>query len=201
MIDFPLITAEQFADKKYDLPESGRWHELVGGKVVNLHPPDAAHGTALINFSKVLAQHLQQRSGAYACFELGLIIARNPDTVRCPPLSLITQGKLFAESDKAVTDIKPAMVFEIASTVDRRRNMERRICEYLDWGVELVWVADTVRKLMHTNERNRPQQTFTESQEIEGDAFFEESTDHSQLLTGFKLGVADVFVEPDFWKR
>ena len=201
MIDFPLLTAEQFAEEKYDLPEVGRWHELVAGKVVNLHPPSVAHGTAVLNLSKALAEHLQKLSRGYACFELGLVVGRDPDTVRCPPLSLFAKGGLFAESDKIVTDTKPAMVFEIASTADRRRSMERRIQEYLECGIELVWVADTFEKLVRTSERDQPQQTLLETHHLDGDTFFKRSRDNRTLLSGFKFRVADVFAEPEFWTR
>src|SRR5690242_16829515 len=108
------LDAEQFAEQKYDLPEGGRWTELVSGKVVVLSPPDDAHGNIVRNLSKSLADYAHQSQLGYACFELGLIVSRCPDTVRCPAACYFTSGERFAEADKAVTDACPAVVVEIA---------------------------------------------------------------------------------------
>ncbi len=44
-----MITAEEFADTRYELPDGGRWSQLAGGVVVSLEPPDLSHGTAVMN--------------------------------------------------------------------------------------------------------------------------------------------------------
>ncbi len=44
MIDDALVTAEEFANTKYDLPEGGRWTELFAGRILTLQPPDEVHG-------------------------------------------------------------------------------------------------------------------------------------------------------------
>src|SRR5215475_8829898 len=100
----PRINAEQFDEQRFELPEGGRWTELVEGEIVALSPPDDAHGNIVRNLSKSLAIHAQQSQSGYACFELGLIVGRNPDTVRFPAACYFTQGERFSESDKFVTE-------------------------------------------------------------------------------------------------
>ena len=189
MIDFNLLTGEQFVERKLDLPEGGRWHELVAGKVVQLQPPDVAHGTTLLNFSKALADYLQRQPDGYACFELGLIVGRDPDTVRCPAVSFFVEGDKFAESDKTVTDSRPALVVEIASTNDRRRTMRQRVDEYLAWGVQLVWVADPNEKQFHIFQPGRPGKKLGEDQSLLG----------QPVINGFEIRVGDLFLEPEWW--
>ena len=189
-----FLTAEQFAEKKFDLPDGGRWVELVDGEVVTLQPPDVAHGTTVLNLSKALANCLQQDSEGYACFELGLIVARNPDTVRCPSVSYFIEGDRFAEADSTVTETKPALVVEVPSTNDRRRDLGRRVKTYLQWGVELVWVIDPVDKEVFVYQRGRPSKQLGEHQMLYGC-----SLKGNSVLPEFKIRISDLFAEPEWW--
>ncbi len=188
-----LLTAEQFARGKTDLPDGGRWTELVAGEVNTLEPPDVVHGTFVLNVSKSLATHLQRTgtgNAGYAYFELGLIVARNPDTVRCPPVSVFLGADRFAEADKMVTESRPAWVIEIASTNNRRQQMLRRVEEYLNWGVELVWMADPAEQQVHVFQPGNPAKRLARSESISG----------SPVLAGFTMRVDELFAEPVWWR-
>jgi Uma2 family endonuclease len=189
------FTAERFAAERFDLPEAGRWFELVAGELVQLSPPDEIHGTTVLNLSKALGTHFQQSPGeeaGYACFELGLLVARNPDTIRIPAVSyfLAADRERFAHTDEAYTTAPPSLAVEIASTNDRRRNIGRRVTEYLDWGVELVWVADTVDRRLHAYRRGGPSKQHAEHETVVG----------HPVLPGFRIKVADLFAEPKWWR-
>lgn len=187
-----LLTAEQFAAGKFELPDAGRWSELVGGEIVTLEPPDDAHGTAVLNLSKKLADYLQSIDDArrgYACFEVGLVVARRPDTVRCPPISYFTEGEPFSELDRTMTEQKPSLVVELASTNERRKAMSDRVEEYLAWGIEMVWVGDPVEKEVHVFRRDDENERASEQDTFSGDP----------VLGGFRMSVADLFAEPEWW--
>jgi Uma2 family endonuclease len=187
----PLLTAEEFAelgfgdDEDLDLQRA----ELVQGRIAVLEAPDLIHGAAVLNFSKALAAHLHKSPDepGYAAFEIGLIVARGPDTVRRPPVSFFVGGERFAELDRTVTETRPALVIEIASTNDRRRMMRDRVESYLDWGVRTVWVIDTTEKTVHAIQRGRPPRIFSGDQSIAG----------TPVSADFKLPVSALFVMPD----
>jgi Uma2 family endonuclease len=184
------MTVEQFVATREELPDGGRWTELVAGKPAILTPPTVEHGTAVLNLSKALAEHVQKEQGGYACFDLGLVIARNPDTVYFPAASFFTGGHLFAEADKVVTETCPSLVIEVASTNDRRRGMEHRVTSWLDWGVRLVWVLDPQAKQVQVLEKGRAGQRLSEHQSLFG----------GMVLSGFKTNVGDLFKEPGWAK-
>jgi Uma2 family endonuclease len=190
MTSSPLLTAEQFIAGRHELPDGGRWTELLAGRPVTLSPPTIEHGNAILNLSKALAGHSQKHPGGYACFELGLVIARNPDTAHFPAISYFTAGPMFAESDRAVTETRPVLVVEVASTNDRRRGMDQRVARWLDWGVALAWVLDPMSKQVHAVEKGRAGLRLSDHQTLLG----------GLVLPGFSLAVGELFREPG-WAR
>lgn len=185
-----LWTIERLLAGREELPEFGRWTELAAGKLVHFSPPSIEHGTAVLNVSKALAEFSQREKIGYACFELGLILARNPDTLRFPAVSLFTEGVAFAESDKTVTEARPTLVIEIPSTNDRRRETESRVARWLEWNVPQVWVLDPVAKQAYAFEPGRSVQPFSEQQTFYGRG----------PLSGFRTNVGELFKEPK-WAR
>ena len=184
------MTAEEFVAGREELPDCGRWIELAAGYLVTLSPPSVEHGTTILNLSKALARHTQAHRAGYACFELGLLVKRRPDTLLFPAVSYFSSGPMFAETDKIVTEARPSLVVEVASTNDRRRGMEQRAAGWLDWGVSAVWVLDPQQKQAHVVEQGRGGQRLAEHQELLGNS----------VLPGFQIRIADLFKEPA-WAR
>lgn len=184
-----LLSAEQFADRKFDFPEGGRWTELHAGEVVTLSPPDELHGNVVLNFTKALATHAQQVQDGYACFELGLIVARAPDTVCCPAISYFQSGERFAELENLVTETLPALVVEIASSNDRRRNMAARIENYLNWGVSHVWLVDTDSQEIYLFQPGISPIKLSSDEVLHG----------GTVLSQFRSRVEDLFAKPAWY--
>ena len=185
-----LLTAEQFIAGRHELPDGGRWTELIAGRPILLSPPTVEHGSAVLNLGKALADYSQKSRDGYACFELGLMVARNPDTVQFPAASFFMSGSMFAESDKVLTETRPALVIEMASSNDRRRRLDDRVSGWQKWGVPLVWVLDPHAKQVHVFENGRACQPVTEHDLLVG----------GSVLSGFKTSISNLFKEPGWWK-
>jgi Uma2 family endonuclease len=185
----PPITAEEFAQLRagddFDLQRA----ELVRGQVEVLEAPDLLHGAVVLNLTKGLAEYLQKApdESGYACFEIGLIVARGPDTVRRPPVSFFVGGERFAELDRSVTQTRPALIVEIGSTNDRRKAMRDRVQSYLDWGVRTVWVVDTLEKGVHCIRQGQPPRLFAGGQSIPG----------TPVFADLKISVKSLFEMPE----
>lgn len=186
----PLLTADEFLDVRFDLPESGQWSELAAGRVVQFQPPDLDHGNTVLNLSKILATFASTSDG-YPCFDLGLLLETDPDTVWFPAVSYFVGGPRFAETDRAITQTVPKAVVELASTVDRRERMIGRVRRYFDWGVELVWIIDPA---------DRSVQVLHSTSSGDFDCYGQ--TDQllgTGPLDGLSLRVSDLFTEPAWW--
>lgn len=186
MIDASHFTVEQLQGL---LEEGERWLELSEGRLIRHDPPDVAHGNIVRNISRALAAHLRQRPDLVACFDLGLITSRNPDSVRFPAISGFPLPGGFAESDRLITDSVPRLVVEIASTNDRRRNLADRVKEFLQWGVTSVWVFDPIDRQAHLFVRGEMARKFRE----------EELLRDTHVVPGFELRVAEAFADPEWW--
>lgn len=185
------LTAEEFAEKRFELADGGRWSELVTGIVVTLEPPDLSHGNAVLNLTKAFGEQTSRDAAGYACYELGLIIRRSPDTVLFPAVSWFNEGPRFGESDKVLTDIMPSLVVEVASTNDRRRDLRERIITWHERGVNLVWVIDPLSERVHSIARGRTPQQLGAGDVLRGDP----------VIEGFEIDVAQLFAEPSWWKK
>lgn len=183
------LTADQFLDCRFELPDAGQWSELVAGDPVQLEPPDLEHGNTVLNLSKSIAEFVQKTNRGYACFDLGLRITRDPDTVHFPAVSYFLGGERFSEADKLYTDTVPDLVIELSSTPDRRTRMSARIGRWLEWGVRQVWVINPAERTVEIHALG-----------VEPRHCDEASTATAEpVLPEFSVRVSELFTVPDWW--
>ena len=186
------LSAQDFAELKYSLPEAGRWHELHDGQTVLLSAPDDLHGTIVFNLSRALAEWFKrqpEQTRGYACHDLGLHVHSEPDTVYIPAISIFREGKPFGQFDNVVATEVPPIVIDVASSNDRRRDMRLRTTAYMKHGIECVWVPDPFKKEVQVIRRSSHTRALGKWQALEV----------SDLLPGFTMPVENVFVEPKWW--
>jgi len=194
-----IMTAEEFAEQRYDLPEGGRWCELLAGESIALDPPTDEHGTIVMNLSKALAAWIQETRIGYACFELGVVVQRAPDTVLNPPISYFVTGDRWAEMDKIVTETAPALVFEVGSTPGRRRAMKDRVETYRDAGVCVVIVVDPHEKRVAVHKPGEELDVLKPDDELVSRNDWQCEDHEAPLLHGFSVPVDRIFQQPEWW--
>ena len=194
MLSPSALSAQDFAELKYSLPEAGRWHELHDGQTVLLSAPDDNHGTIVFNLSRALAEWFRkqpQQTRGYACHDLGLHVHSEPDTVYVPAMSIFREGKPFGQFDNVVATEIPRIVIDVASSNDRRCDMRLRTTAYMKHGVECIWVPDPFKQEVQVIRRASHTLSLGKRQTLEvGD-----------LLPGFIMPVENVFVQPKWWNE
>jgi len=184
-----IMTAENFADERSELPDAGQWAELIRGVPVTLAPPDIEHGTLVLNLSKAFSSYVHSGGPGYACFDLGLIVERRPDTVFFPAVSYFTTGERFSETDLAITESIPAVIVELLTTNERRTNISERVNAYYRFGANVLWLIDPADKLVYTfNRRTDTRRRYAEEDLLPGEL----------ALPDFSVPVASLF-EPPAW--
>ncbi|MDG2389955.1 MAG: Uma2 family endonuclease [Planctomycetaceae bacterium] len=185
------LTAEQFSEQRWELPEDGRWSELIAGEIVQLSPPDTMHGTSVLNLSKRLAEHRQRNPNlsSAACFDQGLVVSRQPDSVFLPALAVIPDVGPFDLADQFFTEKSPTLVVEIVSSTDRRNIINSKVEVYWGIGVETVWIVDQNDQAVLVLNGSGNQSRLAETDQLTDDV----------SLPGFTMPVGELFQEPGWW--
>lgn len=116
-----LMTAEELAL----LPDHGHHYELVRGELVELAPIGGRQGE---NAGQI-AGHLwvfvsPRRLGRICVAETGFILARNPDIVRAPDVSLVRADHPPPTHEReGYLEVAPDLVVELVSPSDRTREV------------------------------------------------------------------------------
>ena len=140
-----LVTGEDL----FKMGDIGR-AELVKGVIVHMSPTGYLHG--LIEgkfFAKLLAFVEQQSLGRVLVGEVGIYMARHPDTVRGADVAFISNEGLAKVRSSSYLDVAPELVVEILSPDDRWSDLMEKLGEYFDVGVLVVWLADLRKRSVY----------------------------------------------------
>jgi Uma2 family endonuclease len=139
----PLLTAAEF-QRWVSRPENqGRWWELDQGRIVEVPPPQAPHGTLCGWVAHLLwAFAIARGRGRVTTNDTGLIVEENPDTVRGVDVMFFDTSTPFERIPVSYESDRPALVVEVRSPSDRPNPLSRRIAQYLARGIPVVWVVD-----------------------------------------------------------
>ena len=84
-----LMTAEEFYDFANEPRNRDRHFELEKGKVVKAPRPGEKHGAVCTNGIRLLSNYTFEKKKGYALAnDTGLVLERDPDTVRGPDISV-----------------------------------------------------------------------------------------------------------------
>src|SRR4051812_17309467 len=93
---------------------------LVHGKVVELPVPTRIHGVVCSNVVISLGLYCRQRGFGYiASNDSGVILERDPDTVRAPDVALYEDANSFEQLYSKADAALPRLAVEVLSPGDR----------------------------------------------------------------------------------
>lgn len=184
-----MFTANEFIARRHELPDGGRWTELIRGETRMMEPPDQKHGDVIHNLAQRVAGIMAPDRPHFAGFEIGVQTTHQPDTVRFPAVSVFTRGDRFAQLDSMLAAEAPTLVMEIVSSSDRRRTIAERVFEYHRSGVEKVWVIDPIDQQVTILKKSARPVMFSQEERL---------TDIA-VLPGLEIAARELFVVPSWW--
>ena len=123
-------------------PPDGTRLELVHGEIVVMPSPQGKHGVYCQRIARFLGNYVEPaKLGWVTCNDSGVILERDPDTLRGPDVafwSISRQPKL----PEKYFEIPPDIAVEVLSPSDRRKDVRDKIKDYVTNGVPLVWLVD-----------------------------------------------------------
>src|ERR1700733_5090876 len=181
------MTAESFADWVEQPENRNRWFELVRGEGIELPPPGKIHGRVCVNVVFELERYVRQRRKGYVTSnDTGVILERDPDTVRGPDVAIYEDAARFSELHPKYGETPPRLAVEVLSPNDRAKHTTRKITDYLANGVDLVWQIDPEDRCVTVYRRDRGPVRIDLQGELTGD----------DILPGLCCRVSDLFILP-----
>jgi len=181
------MSAEEFCDWAHRAENDHKWLELVRGEVIELPPPMEPHGVVCVNVGYVLSGYCRQRGKGYITSnDSGVILERDPDTVRGPDVALYEDANKFEDLHPKYGEVPPRLAVEVLSPNDKAKQVTRKITDYLHNGVELVWLVDPEARTVNVYRRDRGPYLVEFDQELTDD----------DILPGFRCRVSEFFYMP-----
>jgi Uma2 family endonuclease len=181
------LTIEEFLAFVQRPENADRLWELDRGEVIEMSSPGELHGVIAALIAHILWQFAFRRGRGLVCGnDNGLILERDPGTLRGPDLVFFDEQRPLNGMQRGHIDRLPQLVVEVYSPHDRPGRMDRKISQYLQRGIPLVWLIDPEVESVTVY---RPGQEFYVR---EGN---DELTGHD-VLPDLRLRAADLFALP-----
>ncbi len=157
--------------------------ELVDGVLV-----EKVMGTPESRLAARLLQWLQNYLDEH---DLGILTGADgplqilADQVRFPDVAFISYDHIPPDADPftPVPDWIPTLAVEVLSPSNTKKEMARKLRNYFEAGVELVWYVDPTDRTVRVYHSVESVVTLTESDDLDGE----------QVLPGFRLSIRDWF--------
>ena len=173
------------ADDLLRLYSEGARGELIRGVFCETMPSGQDHGEIAAQIVYLLGTFVKpRRLGRIMASDAGVLLERDPDTVREPDVAFFRADKHPPGARvRGYAEAIPDLVVEIASPNDSARDVVDKARMWLSFGARLVWVAypDTRSVVAHP---------------LGGEARAlgaEDTLDGGDVLPGFSCKVGDVF--------
>ena len=175
------ITAGEFMEM--DLGEG--LHELVRGEIVEVPPPNYAHGLVCGNAYFILSG-FGRRTGHGHAASNDSAVGISDVTVRGADVCYFSEARWpRAQVGQGLPPVPPDLVVEVYSPSDRPAKMLAKVSDYLAVGVLMVWVLNPGRRTLTIYRQDDP-----ESPTLAEAAYLEDLPE----LPGFRCQVAEFFV-------
>lgn len=186
-VETKRYTAEEFWEWWAQSGKPGTRYELDRGVIVEVPPPGELHGIVCCLIAYLLGQYLFQRGKGFACTnDTGLLVGRNPDTVRGPDVMVFDETLSIDDASPKFSTRVPKLIVEVISPTDRVGNTLKRIHQYFERGVPLVWLVDPEIRLVTVHRPGQEPTPIEEDGEVSAD----------DVLPGCKFRVAEFFRLP-----
>ena len=135
----------------------------------SLGPLSQYHGFVCGNISRILGNYAITRRSGYVCTnDAGVIVGRNPDSVRGPDITFYEDDQTAADMERQYADVPPLLAVEVVSPSDRTNEIMLRVRQLLDRGVKVVWVIDPEARDVSVCEVGQQPQLVCGDQPIDG---------------------------------
>jgi Uma2 family endonuclease len=182
-----LLTAEEFYDWANHPDNRDKYCELERGEIVEMFRPGKIHGLVCANVAWFLGGYVRQRKKGYVCSnDTGVIVERDPDTVRGPDVMLFEDAARIEDVEKKYGEKPLVLAVEVLSPNDTTGKIMRRIREQQHFGTPLIWVLDPEARNVIVYQTGKEYKVVEEAEELTGE----------DVLPDLRVRVIELFALP-----
>jgi Uma2 family endonuclease len=174
-----LITADEL-----EAMGSDARFELIQGVLHEMSPSNTDSSAAGSRLLIVLGAYIYQHQlGIVTGEEGGYRAEHDPDTVIAPDIGFIHQSRMHLRISGKFFPSYPDLAVEVISNSGERADMRRKQALYDRVGTPMVWWIDPERRIATIHAKDRPSQTISEEEFLDGDS----------IVPGFRLQLQILF--------
>jgi len=176
------VTAEEL----WTMPEvPGKRFEIVNGKLREVPGTGAVHSWIVGTVYRLPFDFVTRRKlGRVFPDGVSYVMRRDPDQLRIPDVSFVATQHL---SDRSMPEgywlQAPDLAIEVVSPEDRAAELDEKAIDYLEAGVQQVWILWPHRQAVSVRMPRNVTKEFGPDDELDG----------GDLLPGFRVRVGDLF--------
>ena len=176
-----LLTAEDLLR----LHGQGVKGELICGVLKEKVSAGAEHSFIAGNLLAAFHGHVRSgRLGRVGGTDGGVLVRRNPDTVREPDVFYVSAERLpLAVRVRGYLEVVPELVAEIVSPSDTEQDIRKKIAMWVDHGVSMSLEVRPATRTIQVHRPGASAVTLTGDDELEG----------GDVLPGFTLPLSEIF--------
>ena len=133
-----LLSIDEF--ERLPEPEQGGGYELDEGEPVFVSPNSLEQGEIIYMIYTRLKEWAKSNDRGLVAPDTWIELA--PGVVRAPDVAYIPRERISNLDRKHTLKVVPALVVEVLSAYNTAREMSRKIQQYRDAGIDLIWVVD-----------------------------------------------------------
>lgn len=147
------------------MPKDGRLYELVDGEIL-VSPAGMRHSEVAAKVLAIIATYLENHPiGKVYAENVGIALPNG--NIRSPDVTFVRNEKLpGGKSPEGFGELVPNLAIEVLSPSDRPKEVGRKIGEFLECGVPLVWLIDPKKETVTVYRSLSDTQRFSSSDTI-----------------------------------
>ena len=172
------------ADDLLRLYGKGVRGELIRGALHETLPSGMRQGMVNMAMATALGEYIYpRRLGHLFGTDAGVLLERNPDTVREPDLGYVSAEKLALDANvDGYCPVAPDLVVEIKSPSDSEREVDDKATMWLDFGVRMALVINPETGTIRVRQPDLPTVILT----------MDDTLDGGDVLPGFSCPVREI---------
>ena len=183
--DKKILTDEEFRG----LSEDDSHYELINGEVVDMGNSGMEHGNISAYLCGLIELYARPKKLGVTC-DSSTAFSLKSGNKRSPDISFISKDRLLGlkRLPKGYFQGAPDLAVEVISPNNTFEELHQKIVEYFENGCRLVWVIHPDEKSILVYHKPQPDKLLQSTDHLDGE----------NILPGFTLAVADLFIEWDF---